>query len=296
MDFLNETRQGSVSRERFWGPICRSAMNAGPETAPLSGLAGVLNRIFFGKFSEGSAFLVPAYPLSDILFKECQYWLEKNHGGRIHLQEGVQKFDYSHGTFKLKTKSNKVFTGDALVFAVPPSSLASLWPKGTWPLAGQWPRIGKSPIVSVHLILSKRVMEEHLLGLSGATFEWVFNRNANWGWKGNGQYLSFVASAAENLAQQTKKELETLALKELRDRCSDAKEARVLHSKVTREMAATFAWTLENDSLRPSCKTPIPNVFLAGDWTATGLPPTIEGACLSGHQAADKAQTYLREK
>ncbi|HXL72451.1 MAG TPA: FAD-dependent oxidoreductase, partial [bacterium] len=70
----------------------------------------------------------------------------------------------------------------------------------------------------------------------------------------------------------------------------------VLHAKVTREMAATFIWTSETDGFRLCCDTPYRHVFLAGDWTATGLPATIEGACLSGHRAAEKAATYLESQ
>jgi uncharacterized protein with NAD-binding domain and iron-sulfur cluster len=61
-------------------------------------------------------------------------------------------------------------------------------------------------------------------------------------------------------------------------------------------MAATIIWNLETDKLRLPCETPFPNVFLAGDWTDTGLPATIEGACLSGHRAAEKTMTFLRKK
>ena len=91
----------------------------------------------------------------------------------------------------------------------------------------------------------------------------------------------------------TEKELVERVLGELRDRCPAARDARVLYSKVTREMAATFSWTRETGDLRLPCETPIPNVFLAGDWTDTGLPATIEGACFSGHRAAEKARAYL---
>jgi uncharacterized protein with NAD-binding domain and iron-sulfur cluster len=87
-----------------------------------------------------------------------------------------------------------------------------------------------------------------------------------------------------------------LALEELQRHFPDAVKIQPLYSKVTKEMAATFIWNQGNSPLRPTCETPFPNVFLAGDWTDTGLPATIEGACQSGHQAAEKVRDYLKKK
>jgi zeta-carotene desaturase len=136
-------------------------------------------------------------------------------------------------------------------------------------------------------------MERHWVGLPGARFEWVFNRNANWGYPGPGQYLSLVSSADRELAAQPVKELVVLALEELQRHFPQARQASRLHSKVVKEMAATFRLTPENSALRPPCATAFPDVYLAGDFTATGLPATIEGACLSGHQAASLALSFL---
>ncbi|HTC19602.1 MAG TPA: hydroxysqualene dehydroxylase HpnE [bacterium] len=289
--FLDATRQGPLARERFWIPLCNSVMNVPAEWAPVAGLGEVLNRIFFASRRD-SALAVPARPLSEMGFPQAVLYLEQK-GGAVFFHEGIQSFQAQSKDFQLTSRSGKTFTGDALVWAVPPSSLFALWPAGTWERMESLPQLGKSPIISVHLILSREVTREHLIGLSGSPFEWVFNRNANWDWKGEGQYLSFVASAAGKFSPMAEKELVEMALGELRERRPQAREARVLHSKVTREMAATFCWTRETDALRLPCRTPFPNVFLAGDWTDTGLPATIEGACLSGHRAAEKISEYL---
>jgi zeta-carotene desaturase len=292
-EFLDASRQGPQSRERFWIPVCNAVMNVPAQAAPIRGFGEVLHRVFFGNRKD-SALLIPARPLSEIAFPSAASYLE-NRGSKVHLHEGVQTFQADDQTFEVTTRSGKTFSGRALIWAVPPSSLAALWPRETGSFAEVLPRLGKSPILSVHLILSRDVFQEPLLGLSGARFEWVFNRNANWNWKGEGQYLSFTSGGAEELARRQDKDLTALALEELRDRCPAAREARILHSKVTREMAATFHWNQETDSLRPPCETPFPHVFVAGDWTDTGLPATIEGACLSGRRAAEKCAAYLRQ-
>jgi hydroxysqualene dehydroxylase len=288
-DLLDATRQGPVSRERFWGPLTRAVMNLPPETASLEGMGEVLHRVFFAKRSD-SALGISARPLSGIGFPQVASYLSAR-GGQVHLHEGVRSFDPDGRVPTVTTGSGKDLTADVLVWAVPPSTLSALWPKETWLFADHAEELGKSPIVSVHVILKEPLLQGDLLGLSGARFEWVFNRNENWGWKGAGplrgaQYLSFTASAAEDLARMKDPELLGLALQELVQRLPVGEELKVLHSKVTREMAATFAWTSAAGPLRPPCETPIPGVFLAGDWTDTGLPATIEGACLSGHKAA----------
>lgn len=292
--FLDATGQGPRSRERFWNPLCNAVMNVPPDQAPTAGLGEVLHRIFF-KTRRDSALAVPARPLSEMAFPKVGAYLGKN-GGRLLTGEGIQSFSIEGKSFRLASRSGKDHSADALIWAIPPSNLAALWPTGTWDKTEDWKKLGKSPIVSVHIILSGAVTNEPMIGLPGAKFEWVFNRNADWGWAGpeGAQYLSFTASAAEGLGTMKDADLVELAMGELRERCPKAKDLKVLHAKATREMAATFRWTQGTDPLRPGPVTPFPNVFLAGDWTDTGLPATIEGACLSGHRAAQKANDYLQ--
>jgi zeta-carotene desaturase len=291
--YLDATRQGPRARERFWIPVSNAVMNVPPGEAPLVGFGEVLHRVFFGRRRDG-ALAVASRPLSEVAFPQVLPFLERS-GSKVHFHEGVQSFQVDGKSFQLTTRSGKTWTGDGLVWAVPPSSLASLWPSGARPSREDFPKLGKSPILSVHLILSSPVLEGHFAGLPGARFDWVFNRNANWDWKGEGQYLSFTAGAAEDLAREPEADLVRLAFRELQDRCPRARNAKILNSKVTREMAATFFWNKASGKFRPAPETSLPNVFLAGDWTDTGLPATIEGACLSGHRAAKKIQELLSQ-
>jgi squalene-associated FAD-dependent desaturase len=289
--FMNLTRQGLRSRELFWIPLCNAVMNVSVDLAPIQGFGEVLHRVFFGSRHD-SALVLADKPLSEIGFKKVPVYLE-NHQGSVHFHDGVQAFKVSTNTFEITTRSGQTYSGDALIWAVPPTSLAALWPLGDWQRINSLSQLGKSPILSVHLIVSQPLIHEQLAGLSGGRFEWVFNRNANWNYQGEGQYLSLVASAAESLGRQSEKELVDLAVQELKDRLPISLTWEVLHAKVTREMAATFIWTAETDNFRLPCETPYPHVFLAGDWTMTGLPATIEGACLSGHRAAEKVKTMF---
>jgi zeta-carotene desaturase len=292
--FILFTEQGPQTIERFWIPLCNAVMNVPIDIAPLSGFAEVLHRVFFGKRSD-SALVLAKKPLSDLGFAQIGNYIQIR-GGLLRVHEGIQKFELTKENFTLTSRSDQIYQADAVIWAVPPASLSALWPQDGWAGPQNLPQLGKSPILSVHLILSQPVMTEPLAGLSGGQFEWVFNRDANWGRKGEGQYLSFVASAAENLGRLTEAELVNMVLQELKDRLPEGWNGKVLHAKVTREMAATFVWTNATGPLRLPCETPYPFVFLAGDWTDTGLPATIEGACLSGHKAAEKAAAYLLAK
>jgi uncharacterized protein with NAD-binding domain and iron-sulfur cluster len=269
-------------------------MNVPPDVAPIQGLGQVLQRIFFGTRRD-RALVVPARPLSEIAFPEAVEFL-KSKGGLVHFRDGVLELSLTSGPFQVKTASGKVFTGDALVLAVPPRSLEALWTTSGFPSPVDASRLGKSPIVSVHLILDRPLMTGHLMGLPGANFDWIFNRNANWGYAGPGQYLSLVCSGDLTLAQRHNQEILESALEELHRHFLDAVKTQCLYSKVTKEMAATFLWNRETGPLRPPSETTFSNIFLAGDFTATGLPATIEGACQSGHQVAEKVRDYLKKK
>ena len=102
-------------------------------------------------------------------------------------------------------------------------------------------------------------------------------------------YISAVISGAYDVVDLAKEKLVAIALQDMRDVYPESRAAKLLHSIVIKEKRATFSPTNNIEPFRPSAETPIQNFFLAGDWTNTGLPATIEGAVMSGFNAAKLA-------
>jgi zeta-carotene desaturase len=128
------------------------------------------------------------------------------------------------------------------------------------------------------------VTELEFAGLRGTTIQWLFNKSRILG--SSDHYVSLVLSGAHQQVGRPKQELLALALQELGELLPDVRKAKLIHSLVIKERFATFSPSPEVDLLRPPARTPVRGLFLAGDWTDTGLPATIEGAVQSGYTAA----------
>jgi zeta-carotene desaturase len=116
--------------------------------------------------------------------------------------------------------------------------------------------------------------------------QWVFNKRNLLG--GSASYLSLVSSGASPLVAMSNPELIAMALQELADALPSVREARLVRGSVVREPRATFSLA-PGQPARPPVQTPVPGLFLAGDWIDTGLPATIESAVRAGHRAAERA-------
>ncbi|MGZ4319492.1 MAG: FAD-dependent oxidoreductase, partial [Gaiellaceae bacterium] len=167
---------------------------------------------------------------------------------------------------------------EAVVVAVPPAESARL-------LGLPEPELGHSPIVSVHLLFDRSLLHTPLAALLDSPAHWVFDRGALTGHEpGEGrQYLTVVSSGAPELEAMRGRELVDLVAAALTDRLG---EAELLWSRVSREPNATIAVRPGSEAQRPGPQTDRPNVVRAGAWTATGWPPTMEGAVRSGRAAA----------
>jgi hypothetical protein len=140
----------------------------------------------------------------------------------------------------------------------------------------------------MQLHFDRDFMDEAYLGLIGMTLQWVFNRLKIMGREAEpGGIIAATISGARSLVDLPKEELVSRAVLDLLTVFPESRNARLLHSVVIKEKRATFSPTCAAEPLRPGARTPLEGFFLAGDWTDTGLPATIEGAVMSGMRAAD---------
>ncbi|WP_227980855.1 hydroxysqualene dehydroxylase HpnE [Nocardia spumae] len=184
---------------------------------------------------------------------------------------------------------------DAVVSAIPHPAAAALLPAGAIDLPADWAAaLGSSPIVNIHVIYDRQVMTGPLRAGIGTAVQWVFDRTAAAGVPEAGaQYLAVSVSAADDIVDRPTAELRRRFLPALAELLPAARDARVLDFFVTRERHATFRPAPGTARLRPPAATALPGLVLAGAWTDTGWPATMEGAVRSGESAATEVISYL---
>jgi hypothetical protein len=194
------------------------------------------------------------------------------------------------------TNGEQVLHADVLVLAVPQDQAAELLPTGTIAEQDRIRGLGTSPILNVHVIYDRKVLEGPFVAAVGSPIQWVFDRTDHSGLtrqQPRAQYIALSQSAAEDEIDLPVAELRTRYLPELERLLPAARGAGVLDFFVTRERTATFAPAPGTARLRPGARTNTPGLLLAGSWTSTGWPATMESAVRSGHYAADEALTAL---
>jgi squalene-associated FAD-dependent desaturase len=175
---------------------------------------------------------------------------------------------------------------DQVILAVPPAAAEALLPAGAVAAEPGWAaRLGTAPIVNIHVVLSERVLAEPFLAVVGSPVQWVFDRTDASG-LGSGQYLAVSVSAADPYVDLPVARLREVFWPELVRVLPAIARAEMIDFFVTRERAATFRPAPGQAALRAPTRTYAPGLFLAGAWTDTGWPATMEGAVRSGQAAA----------
>lgn len=294
-ELLDALGQSAHAQTSFWNPLAIATLNEAPERAAALPFAAVVARAFFGSRRD-SQFVLPGVGLSDLYTDDARRFVEQR-GGRIECRAAVAGLEVSGARVTaVVLRDGRRHAVDACVAAVPPRALAALLPEAVGRAAPfrTLESLGGSPIVSVHLWLDRPVLGHEFLGVIGTTTQWIFNRSKLLRLQnGGGQCLSAVISAGHDVVQWENARIAATVVGELRAVVPAARAAQVAHSVVVKEKHATISTTPAAERIRPAADTPIGNLFLAGDWTATGLPPTIESAVLSGERAAARVVERL---
>lgn len=258
---------------RLIEPIIVSALNEKPDQASARYARMVLTESLV-KTRRGYRLGVPELSQGDLIGKAAQTWLESN-GCRVRLLSRVVSVHREDGRARrIELASGERLAFDAFVAAVPPHALARL---GVATQGAE--RIAWRPIVSAHLIFDRPTPPFEPACVVGKPFGWVFSKKPNVG------YVEVVGSAAAGLIGQRTDELLALARRSAAAVDPVFAHLPLKRGIVCRTRRATFA-TIAGDTLRPAAATLTPNLFLAGDWTSTGWPATIESAVRSGRAAA----------
>lgn len=284
--------QPASTRRAFWHPVALATLNEDPALASADLLAEVMLRAFFsGK--ENARFVLARVGLSDLYTTDARRFIEER-GGRVETKAhvvsiGMRGDEVSH----LELRDGRRLTAHAYVSAVPPHGLSPILPlavRRDVPALGAIERLTSSPIVSVHVWFDRPLVDDEFVGFIGTQTHWCFNRDKITGRDPRGgSYLTFVSSGARALVDLDADAIVAATLADVRRLIPGAAAATVRHTQVVKEKFATMSPTVEAERLRPAAETPFANFFLAGDWTATGLPATIESAVASGHRAAELA-------
>jgi squalene-associated FAD-dependent desaturase len=271
----------------LWEPLCIAALNEPVATGSAHLFATVIRRSFLAGAAD-STILLSRVGLSELFAPEVRRLLEMCRG-TLRLQTPVTGLRFEGTTLReIKLGDGSVLQPEAVISALPWHVLRGLLP-GESKLARACGQIQDAPIVSLHLWLDRPVLREPFVGLLDSPVHWVFSRDHIHGANPAGQeghVITAVVSGARDLVDKTGPELEELTLKELGRFLPEARDVRVIHRMVYKARSATFAATPETEPLRPEATTEWSNFWLAGDWTNTGLPATIEGAIVSGARAA----------
>ncbi|MFF7728748.1 hydroxysqualene dehydroxylase HpnE [Streptomyces sp. NPDC008001] len=204
------------------------------------------------------------------------------------------------GTWQLDAETGpgtaEQLTADTVVLAVPQRETHALLPEGALDEPGRLLEIGTAPILNLHVVYDRKVLRQPFFAALGSPVQWVFDRTESSGLAARGdggQYLAVSQSAAQEDIERPVAELRARYLPELERLLPAARGAGVRDFFVTRERTATFAPTPGVGRLRPTARTNTPGLYLAGAWTATGWPATMEGAVRSGVHAAGAALSRL---
>lgn len=264
--------------DRLVGPILVSALNEGPEVASAAYARMVLSKMLL-ETKGGYRLGVPQAPLCELIAGPAWRYLAMRRG-RVRLSSRVEKIDLKGGAVESISLANgEKLKRDAYVCAVPPWSLDRMGVENS-----DWAGLAWHAIVGAHMFFRDVESGFDCACLVGEPFQWVFNKSADF--RQRSGCIQAVASAADGIVRLPKAELVDMAVQAAEKATGRRLGHALKRAVIYRESRATFSTAGNVDSIRPPSATAWPNLFLAGDWTDTRWPATIESAVRSGRAAA----------
>ena len=298
--WLRRHKQTEGALNRFWRLVIASALNAEIDSIAVPYAAKVIRELFLNSAQAGCMGM-STVPLSELYTGVAAFLAER--GGSVLLNTHVEgaAWDEDAAQWLVCTRTSELVS-DFVILALPFEATQKLLPhlpveEGTEKLARQIERLEHWPICSVHLWFDREITDLEHAVLLDREIHWMYNQSKLQTGRG-GHYIELVVSTTRAFAALPREAAIQLALRELADFFPRVREARLEKVALVKEMRATFGVPPGIDAARPTAVSPWPNLFLAGDWTSTGWPSTMESAARSGHLAAEvlgmSAETPLR--
>jgi len=272
LDWLREKKQPARAVERFWRQVLVSAINE--ELDRMAAQHG-FQVFWLGMLARADSYEmgIPDVPLRELYSADA--WTRIGQV-TIHPRIPVERLVFHDGLACGVQTEGGLRAADYQICAVPFERLGGLAPE----LEIDVSRFEHSPITGIHVWFDRPVTDLPHAALLDRTIQWMFNKD-------QGRYVQFVVSASRSLAEMGRPAVIEIALKEAAEFFPAVREAKVERAHVIKEIRATYSARPGMEAVRPTVTTRVPNVFLAGDWTRSGWPATMEGAVRSGYLAAE---------
>ena len=303
-DWLRRHGQSAALIENFWAILFVSALSESLDRIDIRHARKVVVDGFL-RNRHGWEVQIPRHSLSVFYGESLQRWLT-DHGVVIRCSASVARLIAAEPSpppavprriAGVRLTDGEVLVADDYLCAVPADRLRELLPE-EWKSDPEWSaleRIESSPITSVHLWFDRPVSALPHAVFVGRTSQWMFRRPVDRSQlppsslsESVSEYCQIVISASRGARALPQSELIAAVTRDLCECFPEARAAQLMHSRVITETRAVFSVVPGIDRLRPRQKTSIPNLFLAGDWTRTGWPSTMESAVRSGNLAAEE--------
>jgi squalene-associated FAD-dependent desaturase len=305
LDWLKRHGQTPRAIDRFWKTILVSALNEDLDQVSVTYAAQVVRESFL-KSAAAGRMGIPTVPLTDLYSTAGDYIRAR--GGEIQFRASLESFQ-TEGFEVSVTANGQEQKFDYLVLALPFDVLGRVLPDtaSAAPLLDALRQFSSSPITGIHLWFDRQISDLDHAVLLDRTIQWMFHKSRiiaarnqemlNPDSQGRGgSYIELVVSCSRSLVEKSKTEIVEMAIREAQEFFPHAPDAVLLKSTVIKEVHATYSPRPGIDQYRPQPQTVWPRVFLAGDWTATGWPATMEGAVRSGYLAAEAVARFAGRK